>query len=411
MSLKEAEVAQIRRAGEHFKKVLRDTFEFFPRSARSIAGLARWTGINKSTCQRFVQALTKSGDGIDVIVTLPGISGLQQLEATIVELLDKPEGIEPFISMVAEYEDLILEFATSQSELKRSLQKFQSRSSRSFSSYNNKLKKDAYELNRELSGESVDAYVGAHYFRINQQSAEFLDELILSQKIGVELSNFARPFVQSFGGNLSSISIKDPVSISSDTKSSFDVKASREYLFKDFSSPGIEKLYAGIGNLKDSLVYNHTVESEDFRCFDITLGHYDYKTQPNPLSNEHKIICQSVMQRSPAKRLVLIGLIDKRLDKGSDIQSGCYPASVRIHEKDHRPEDLWSERFSDVPEIKLFQPGDGTLSGKLKLEKIDELIELGFELLNEDPKNFTGYFIETEFPLWLTSHRFYFKFD
>ena len=33
MALNEVEVAQIRRAGEHFKKVLRETFELFPRSA------------------------------------------------------------------------------------------------------------------------------------------------------------------------------------------------------------------------------------------------------------------------------------------------------------------------------------------------------------------------------------------
>lgn len=410
MSLNEAEVAQIRRAGEHFKKVLRETFELFPRSARTIAGLARWTKINKSTCQRFVQALTKSSDGIDVIVTLPGISGLKQLEKTINQLLQKNEGLKSFTSMVAEYEDLILEFATSQSELKRSLQKFQNRSSRSFSSYNRKLKKDAYELNRELTGESVDTYVGAHFFRINKDDKNFLDEMIVSQKVGVELTKFARPFVQNFGGNLTAISINDPVTINSGNLDSFKRKESGEYLLEEFSSPGIENCYAGLGNLKDSLVYNHTLENNSLSNFDIALAHYDYKTQPNPLTDEHKIICQSIMQRSPAKRLVLMALVDKWLDKGSDIQSGCYPASVRIHEKDHQPEDLWSERFTDVPEIKLFQPGDGSLSAKLRLNNIDRLIDLGFELLDEEPSNFTGYFIETEYPLWLTSHRFYFKF-
>ncbi len=410
MALKEAEVAQIRRAGEHFKKVLRDTFELFPRSARSIAGLARWTQVNKSTCQRLVQAYTKSSDGLDVIVTLPGVTGLRQLQESLTDSMDNSEKLKPFFGMITEYEDLIFEFASSQSELKRYLQKFQRRNSKSYPSHNRKLKKEAYEINREISGESVDVYIGVHYFRVNQQDPAFIDELVVSQKLGVELTNFARPFVQNFGGNLSVIDIHDPTVINHHNLKAFNQKQSGEYFLEEFSTPGIEKCYAGLGNLKDSLVYNHTMEGGGFSQFDIALAHFDYQTQPNPLTHEPKTICQSLLQRSPAKRLLLFALVDKRLDKASDIQSGCYPTSVRVHEKDHRPEDLWSERFIDSPEIKLFQPGDADLAVKTKLDKIDPLIEMGFNLLDESPDDYTGYFIEAEYPLWLTSHRFYFKF-
>ena len=410
MALNEAEVAQVRRAGEHFKKILRSTFELFPRSARSIAGLARWTRINKSTCQRFVQALTKSNDGIDVILTLPGASGLKQLEKSFNSLLESSSDLLEFNKMVDEYEDLILQFAASQSELKRQLLKYQNKSTQSFSAYNRKLKKDAYQINRDIAGESVDAYLGIHYFRINPDDPTFLDEFIIANKQGVELSKSARPFVQNFGGNLNEIEIKDPVTIEAGNQKAFDQNTSGEYLLADYSTPQISQCYAGVGNLRNTLIYNHTVEPINSAPFNITLAHLDTKTQPNPLSDSHKIICQSLMQRSPAKRLILVALMDKTLDKGCDIQAGCYPMSVKIHEKGHQPEDFWSERFSDSPEIKLFSPDDKSLSLKLKMEKVDSLIESGFKLLNENAEDYVGYFIDIEYPLWLTSHRFYFTF-
>ena len=117
------------------------------------------------------------------------------------------------------------------------------------------------------------------------------------------------------------------------------------------------------------------------------------------------------MQRSPAKRLILVALLDKKLDQACQIQSGCYPASVKIHEIGHQPEDLWGERFSDAPEIKIFNPEDTSLAAKLKVEHMDGLLKTGFELLKEKADNFVGYFIDVEYPLWLTSHRFYFKFE
>ncbi|WP_196140294.1 hypothetical protein [Aliikangiella sp. G2MR2-5] len=410
MALNEAEVAQIRRAGEHFKKVLRETFEFFPRSARSIAGLARWTKVNKSTCQRMVQALTKTKDGIDVIITLPGVSGLKQIAAEIEKRIEVSEEIAEFNQMVVEYEDLILSFAPSHSELKRQLVKFLSKSSKSLDAYNRKLKKSAFEVNCEISGESVDTYFGVAILRFNEQDPEYLDEFIISAKLGVELTKFARPYVQNFGGNLDEIQISDPKLLDKSNYTNFISDKNGEYLLKEFSTNGIEKTYAGVSNLKNGLIFNHTKEPIECGKFDITLAHLDTRTLVNPIKSEIKVVCQSLLQRSPAKKLVLATLVDKRLDQKSTVQCGCYPSSVKIHEKEHTPEDLWSERFSESLEIKLFKPEEKILSEKVKIECADELIDLAFRLLNEKTENFVGYFIEAEYPLWLTSHRFYYKF-
>lgn len=410
MALNESEVAQIRRAGEHFKKVLRDTFAELPRSAVSIAGLAKWTGVNKSTCQRFVQALTKSHDGIDVIVTLPGVNGLRKLAERLEQLLESPERLQGLNQLVAQYQELILEYASSQSELKRLLHQSQLQSTQSLGAYNRIQRKNAFETNKELTGESVDVYLGIHYVRLNPENKNYIDELIIANKQGVELSKAARPFVQNFGGNLGETQLSDPVLLDAETIGKFSRVANGEYLFKEFSTPDIERCYAGVGNLKNSLIFDHTQQPVDCRKFDITLAHMDVKTQPEPVHNDYKILCQSLVQRSPAKRLILISFLERQLAKASSVQAGCYPSSMKIHERGHQPEDLWSERFSESPEIKLFNPEQASLSQSLQLPYLDALTSFGCNLLNQSPEEFVGYYIDIEYPMWLTSHRFYFEF-
>ena len=410
MALTDTELAQIRRSGEHFKLVLRDVLEFFPRSARSIAGLARWSGVNKSTCQRLVQAITKTSNGIDVIMILPGISGLKQFEQAVRKLSVNDECLQKLNELVEQYQDLILEFASSQSELKRLLVKFQAKGSASLDSYQKKLKKTAFETNRELSGESVDLYLGIHFFRFNPEDDSFLDEFILANRLGVELAKSARPFVQAFGANFNKVHINHPKNLSSKDLDQSVSNQSGEFLLTDFSTQGIEKSYAGFGSFDNSLVYNPSREPINNRPFDITLAHLDVKTQPNPLTHEHKTIVQGLMDRSPAKRLILMTFIHKKLDRASNIQAGCYPSSVKAHEQDHLQEDFWSERFSDAPEIKLIKPQDGNLNTKLQLDHVDQLVEQSFSFLKEDSSNYVGYFIDVEYPLWLTSHRFYLGF-
>ncbi|WP_444997774.1 hypothetical protein [Aliikangiella sp. IMCC44359] len=410
MVLKEVDLVQVRRSGEHFKKILRQIFEHIPRSAHSIAGLARWTGINKSTCQRLVQALTKSKDGIDVIVTLPGTNGLNQFYAKFKSLLKNKECLDNFQSLINEYQNLIFDYATSQSELKRKLLFSKAQNSASGDTYTKKLRKVAFETNKEICGEEVDLYLGIHVTRVNKRSKNYLDEIIIANRVGVQFTKNARPFVQAFGGNHKPIQIDKPKLFSKDNLPKNKIIENSSFLFTDFSSAGVEKCFAGVGGLGFDLIYNHTLEPINSEKFDITLANLDLKTQLNPMKKGHKVICQSISQRSPAKRLVLLSMIEKDFAKLSSIQAGCYPISIKALEMVHTPDDLWSERFSDSPEIMLFKPEEEKLSAKSGVAHIDELLAQTFMLLNDDPSNYVGFYLDVDYPLWHTAHRFYYEF-
>ncbi|NVJ49988.1 MAG: hypothetical protein HWE13_08935 [Gammaproteobacteria bacterium] len=410
MALTDSEIAQIQRTGDHFKKVLNETFDLLPRSARSIAGLARWSGVNKSTCQRLVQALTKTQSGLDVIVTLPGVSGLVQLHDSFIDRLREPQNLQRFELMTKQYEDLILKFATSQSDLKRQIEKYQKYTSGSLQSFSRVMRKNAYEMNRELTGESVDLYLGLCFMRVNPNNHTFLDEFIIANKSGVELSHAARPFVQHFGGNLAELVVNHPQVLTSAEQHRIDADVSQEFLLSEYSTPGVENTYAGVANLKNALVYDHTLPPINSGQFNITTAHFDARTQPNPLMDDYKVVCQSLMQRSPAKRIALVTFIERELGQHARIQGGCYPSSVKIHEKFHQPEDLWCERFSESPEINLVNPSEPQLDNKLKVDFADNLVGCGFEMLGADPNQYIGFMMYVDYPIWLTSHRFYFVF-
>ncbi len=214
MVLKEVDLVQVRRSGEHFKKILRETFDNIPRSAHSIAGMSRWTGINKSSCQRLVQALTKSSSGVDVIITLPGPSGLKQFSSKFKRLIKNKECLENFQQLIEEYQNLIFEYATSQAELKKLLLKSQLTGVANKDAYQKKQRKEAYTTNREITGESIDLYIGFHVVRVNKEDANYIDEIAIAYRKGVELAKNARPYVQAFGGNQNVITVSKPISVS-----------------------------------------------------------------------------------------------------------------------------------------------------------------------------------------------------
>lgn len=96
--------------GRTLRRTLAALIESFPPEARSNAGMARWLGINKSTCQRLVEGVRQATDGRDVLVRLPGKRGLELvLEAA--EARGAPESrlasarlsVTTFISAIQHY--------------------------------------------------------------------------------------------------------------------------------------------------------------------------------------------------------------------------------------------------------------------------------------------------------------------
>ena len=411
MALKKVDLVQVRRSGEHFKKVIREIFEHIPGSAQSIAGLARWTGVNKSTCQRLVQALTKSRDGLDVVITLPGPSGLKQLSKKFRTLINSQDCLDDFSQMAVEYENIIFRYASSQSELKRILLASQEAGSVTRDSYTRKLRKLAYETNREITGESVELYLAIHVSRVSKSDSSYLDELVVANRQGVELSPNARPFVQAFSGNQRSLTVAKPLLVNHGNLKQQVSSQSHAYLLEDFSTRNIVDCFSGSGPLQNNLIYNHSLLPEDKNKFDISIIFIDFKTQPNPLLNNHKTICQSLMQRSPAKRIFMLSLIENELDKASKIQAGCYPSGMKAQEVGHNPEELWSERFMDLPEVKLFPLEEEQMNSRTGISNLQPMLKQTFAMIDDDLDNYTAYSLDVDYPLWLATHRFYFDFS
>ena len=411
MALNEIDLAQVKRSGEHFKKTLRELFENIPPKSRSIIGLHRWTKVNKSTCQRLVQALTKSTDGIDVVIKLPGPDGLQQFIKKFKKLFEDKSKLGDFDQMIQEYQNLIFSYASSQSNLKRVLLQSSSKTNLNREQYFKKLRMQAYQTNRELTGESIDLYFGIHVIKENKEDKTTVDETVVANRIGVELAKNARPFVQTFTANQGSSDLLPPVAVAQHDFFEESKKGHNEYLLTDFSSPDIGKSFAGVGSLGNNLIYNQNLNPSLTEKFDITMAFQVLKGQKSPLHGGPKVMSQGLMQRSPAKKLILLTLMNKKLDKRSAVQGGCYPSSVRALEIGHNPEDLWSDKFSDSSEIKILDTDSESMAEKTGVDNADQLIAEVMRLLRDDVTNYTGYFLEVDYPLWLTSQRFYFDFS
>ncbi len=412
MSLTKSELSQLNRNGERIKSNVRSILQLVPNQSRTITGLTNWSGVNKSTCQRFIHALTKSASGLDVLLMLPGIKGLHQLADSLNQLLDDEQLNEYFSQLIELYKDNVHEHARSHSQLKTMITSAIQAQQTSPEEANFEIRKQLYQANSELVGESIESSIGIQFLQVNKQDTDFLSEFIVTNRNQVVLKNSARPLIQTFVGNEGQAAVlSKPKALLSTGFDEFDTQHESTYLLQDYSHPRFSECFKGVGKLQNSLIYDHTSINLENKLFNATLGYFNPNAQHNPLTTDAYVNTHGAFCRSPTKRNLIISLIEKRLALHSIPKAGCYQTSVKIQETSHHSDEIWNDRLTGTPEITLFNPASSYFEKTLGLDHVGTLIEQCAEMLQVDLVDYLGYYIDIDYPIWLTTYRIYFDFE
>ena len=81
----------VRRVAERLKEAFVPLVESLPGHARGGAGMSRLLGIDRSTCQRIVGALSGVGDITDVLCRAPGVEGFARFIGAMEQRHSTPE--------------------------------------------------------------------------------------------------------------------------------------------------------------------------------------------------------------------------------------------------------------------------------------------------------------------------------
>ncbi|TMP37337.1 hypothetical protein [Pseudoalteromonas rubra] len=402
MGLSNQAHSELRRLGERVKKVLTAIMRALPPQAQTIGGFARHIGCHRSTSQRLFNA-NKAKSGEQVLYHLPGLQALNALGNQLQDHI--PDNLVAQWCQVSQrFAATMPQYARSHAELKRLLAGDEENKVKTPDDNMSGQDKRAqlYYAAKSLLGMSMDEIFCAYVLTRGRGREGFLQEVAMISKSQVTREIGAAPFVQ-FYTHPHSDDFIAPLDI--DAHSRLDSKRFSIGIAQELSTPGLLTAFASYSPGNSGLVFDPI---PGYERFDATFIFNNPDELVDPLSHASKCSSTSISIKNPAKKLRLLVLIEKQLDRHSCVNVGCYHGNQKVEEGKLSVEDMWTERLPEFPELRLIDLAAGAqaLHGDTtQQKKLDYL----FRYAELDPANYRCYLMEVDYPIWSTTYRIYFE--
>ncbi len=406
MKLQHADLAQLEEEASKIQAKLDKVMQQLPLHAKSVTGFSKFTNTTFSTSQRFIKAVNKSSTGIELVKNLPGPEGILRLAEGLRENSLTPDLSLALENTAEQLDHLIKIFAGSHSELKKILSMYPDNSKDV--SLEEKTRALLFDQYQQVCGESIDHYVGFHCVNINSRHPEKISELILALRKNIQLAPGARPYSLMFTDSEKPIRLQKLDFKTSQELAPFSADAPSNTVLKDFSHPKIEQFYSGINRQGNAFIFSP--QSDQLSNFDLACTHFDSQADHSPLAEKNSVNLCNINCRAPGKRLTLIVFLSKKLAKSCLVKTSCTPSSLKVHEFEHTPQEIWYEEIGSAPKLKLFDPVTTNLDKLLDVNYIESTISPCMDNLKQVREDYTGYLIDVNFPNWLTTYNIYFEY-
>lgn len=404
MVLNENDLIHLNRTGEQLKSAIRNLIAELPQQAQSIAGMAKWLDANKSTCQRLLNVMNKSNDGLDVIQLVPGFEGINQfIDCAQAKEIDSSL-IEGARKASKTFNGDIKSFGRSHSQLKRSLAGLKEQQQVHYSmsaAENNRMLH--FQTSEQMLGESSDLTFATFIAQPNKKDERYYQEIAIVSRQQVSIKKQARPFMQYYSHeHLPSATGPDIKTDAARLVDEFELG-----IVDEFSSIDLKEAFSGYSHPSSSLVFSNLNNSE--KPFDASFIFNDPKDSENPLNSDFKTTTHSISIKIPTKRLVMLVFLDKRFDIRSSVHVGCYPYSLQVERAQHTYDEIWNDRFPEFPDVKIVNSLT-SVSELTGFNKADSMIQYLFDYAQLSRDEFVCYMIDVNYPIWSTTYRMYFEF-
>lgn len=413
--LTDGALADAQRLAERLQSAVMVIFKALPKENRSAAGLARFTELERTICQRLVASVVGCEVGPRTLTTIPGTKTLRLLAAELGGRGVDAEGLE---SVAAQFDEYFDRWGKSQRGYARLLEQHlkgpaENEDDASFRSPSPALIPEDPGLRRRLrlfqvARETLGAYAKATIqiviFAPSRTDPEWLDIGRGRGVVGHRANPGAMPLMISFVREgetaltgtsefspLNTDDLDDPRhcgvlrEFSTDPLPPIMIKDKGQWRFHLIDHPigqshGIDLLYA-----EQTLRGLKRPGSDDpTRCDEV------FANLNLPIEG---LICDAYLHRDLAKRCI----------PGLDIQ---LPLSASQELRDER----WATRVSSGPPLKVLGTGLGKAASNL-YPRHAELTEAVFKKFGRDPNDFVGYRCEEVYPEWRLAYRMFFDYS
>ena len=399
MSLEQTDLVSLNRLGERIQTALSVAMSHLPMQAKSIAGLSAFLTYNRSNSQRILNAF-RSKDGLQVLTQLPGIAGQQEFADKVSEHIPKPALVE-LKQVFSLFCQALNQYARSHAELKRLLNE---PLQKEITDPSEQDKREAlFSASKSLLGSHINTLFCCYVLTPNKHKPQFLHEFAMISKLGMIRSPASPPFVQFYThehpDNFDKPELIDETSRLNATQ--FHIGIAKEY-----STPQLENYYSSYSHSNSGLVFEDITN----QSFDATFLFSNPDELANPLVDATHCSSTSISIKTPTKKMLMMVLLDKQIDRRSTVNVGCYMGNQKVKEGKLRASDLWTERLPEFPELSIIDlaaPNRHSVAGINAKQMCDYLLNYA----RLDGNQFRCYLIEIDYPVWSSTYRIYFEHD
>ena len=401
--LTSSKLANIDREGELIKSCLTNLVESFPNHAKSITGMSKWLVANKSTCQRMVETLFKTTNGLQVVQLLPGPKGILSFIKLAVKKHINSQLIDEATIAVERFENIIYEYARSHSALKKLIID----SSKKDSGRINKAeqRKALYEAVKNLTGEIIDTEFKLFILKDSTVDNKYLQHYILSYLENCEFRENSRPILFPFFPNEDASTVPSPNIIDKDSK--LDKQLPALSFLKEYTSDNV------LNNLEDTIFDDSwavmPTDTNKTNNYDFGIIKNYPMEQLGPFFGGTKASCASTIVRCATKKLNVLCFLERKYAMRSVASVSIYSTHTKQVNLLANPESLWFDRFQDDIDLNLYD-SDIDYSDKLQHKKANELVDRFFKLSGCNKEDFSCYLIQVDYPIWSSHYRIYFQY-
>lgn len=375
---------------------LRAVVGSLPAEGQTASGMARLLGVERSTCQRVVSAVSASQPAVELAAQLPGTRGLTNLLDAAAGLDSPPEQavLKAARQAVRGYDALIRGLAGSQSRLigRIRISGAAAAPGQVAAASMDDASRALFDAASLITGRSSDLWLAVHVFTPDAARPGLILDTRAHGLLGHRAADDAVPLTMHiFGDDSTRGDAPGPDRF-------LPLRSGRnDALLKEFSTdpaPIVRSRSPG-----EAVV--QTVEDSPGRAGPIDLVFGLEGAITHPATREHRVEEVWALVNFPVRRL----LFDVYLHR--ELARGCIPAL------DHhlwRPDfasqvgERWQTRFAKQPTLTMLQGGidEGACDA---YPRYSELVAHLFAARNENPAAYVGYRCEVAYPVWRTGYR------
>ena len=364
--------------------------EALPPDARHASGLARFLGVDRTSCQRVVFLAARPFPGLEVYERLPGVRALRALEAAARASAPpiEPGVVDGLGAATKQLQETIASLGGSLSRLCRRIAAEDAGRSRArASSEEGDARTRLFEAAREITGRGSECWVAVYVYRPSPTDPERLEILRANGLLGHSARRDAVPLVVH---NFSSG--KEPQGRFENLDAE-QGDASPTIVLEDFTSNPPPLVTAR--QPEEFLVQSvDTPTGGTSRPVDLMLA--TRASLPHPASQTPPIEEVWALVNFPSRHLLLDVYLHPELARRSTPSLDSHLWGPDFAQQGG---DRWRTRFSETPPLQLLGQGIRR-SGPAAYPRLPELTRQLFERAGVDPEGYVGFRCDVEYPTW-----------